>query len=232
MFSVGTKWRSARFGRKVLVFVLSIAFFELFLLLRTGVDGTDGRLADESNRRSTQQITSFVFGLFDVMPWAQPFSQFSVVGTDSRLPVERWYLPLENKEKSYYTAEHFARYDLHSLWPQQNFQSDRIENQLLYQPKPSPEQDGLSSPAGINHSITAENNATERHKIIFVTGSLSEWYVERGQGSFLKDKCPVNTCSVTNDAAQFATADAVVRAGGGQVRDGCSCEGVFYREGP
>ena len=106
------------------------------------------------------------------------------------------------KKRWYFTSSRITHYSdglryLQELWPRADLPSiDRIENQLLFQPT--------------RIVPVKEGNSTSGLKIIFVPNDVKRWFAEEGRGTFLKDKCPVNTCFLTNDSLLAKRSDAII----------------------
>lgn len=105
------------------------------------------------------------------------------------------------KFKPWFTSGGFLRPDSQSdvyqklaVWPDQDPDSDRIANQLMYLP-----------PGYDAQRVT-------RNKKIFLFYGHGGWNARdlpMGQTRFLRDKCPVSTCELTSEPEDMETADAV-----------------------
>ncbi|XP_034668715.1 glycoprotein 3-alpha-L-fucosyltransferase A-like [Drosophila subobscura] len=82
---------------------------------------------------------------------------------------------------------------VHKLLPDQVLQNDRIANQLMYVP----------------HNY-AEIKTSGKLKTILLPHGLLKWNVTKGREIFLSDKCPVDTCQITEDNALADTADMII----------------------
>ncbi|XP_026844829.1 glycoprotein 3-alpha-L-fucosyltransferase A-like [Drosophila persimilis] len=83
--------------------------------------------------------------------------------------------------------------DAPKLLPHQDPHKDRIVNQLMYVP----------------HDY-AKIKASGRLKTILLYNGRRTWNVKKGRDLFLKDKCPVDTCEVTDDMGLAHTADMIL----------------------
>lgn len=79
------------------------------------------------------------------------------------------------------------------LLPSEDPNSDRITNQLMFVP-PNYEQ------------VRTEN----RNKVILLYNGLSQWNVKGGREVFLNNKCPVDTCTLTENREMAAKADMLL----------------------
>ena len=82
------------------------------------------------------------------------------------------------------------------IFPHEDASSDRIVNQLMYIPSDY-------------ETVVAKNHL----KKIFLVNGFYSWStneVPLGQDKFLRDKCPVNTCTITIDPNEGNLADAVL----------------------
>ena len=82
------------------------------------------------------------------------------------------------------------------IFPHEDPSSDRIANQLMYIP-------------ANYEQIIAENHP----KKIYLADAFFSWSsseIVLGQERFLRDKCPVNTCTITIDPNEVNMADAVI----------------------
>ncbi|XP_041450757.1 glycoprotein 3-alpha-L-fucosyltransferase A-like [Drosophila obscura] len=79
------------------------------------------------------------------------------------------------------------------LLPFQDPEKDRIVNQLMYVP----------------HNYE-KINASGQLKTILLVHGLLQWNVKRGRDVFLSDKCPVDSCELTNDLDMAGTADMIL----------------------
>lgn len=105
------------------------------------------------------------------------------------------------KYKPWFTSGGFLRPDDHSdvyqklaIWPDQDPDSDRITNQLMYIP-----------PAYDADTVT-------RNKKIYLFYGRGGWNARdlpMGRTRFLTDKCPVSTCELSIEPEDIETADAV-----------------------
>lgn len=80
------------------------------------------------------------------------------------------------------------------IWPDEDPESDRIVNQLMYIP------------------VGYDAGQAVRNKKIYLFYDRSGWDghdLPLGQQKFLRDSCPVNTCELTVDAADMESADAI-----------------------
>ena len=85
------------------------------------------------------------------------------------------------------TGERIAR-----LYPEEDSEQDRIPNQLMFMPPKK-----------------TTRNKTELIKSIFLF-SYRAWGVPFGRLEFIRQQCPVNSCSITNRIDDIETADAVI----------------------
>lgn len=79
------------------------------------------------------------------------------------------------------------------LLPSEDTTSDRITNQLMFVP-PNYEQ------------VKTEN----RNKVILLYNGLNQWNVKAGREVFLNNKCPVDTCVLTENRELAAKADMLL----------------------
>lgn len=98
---------------------------------------------------------------------------------------ERYPKPAARNRK---TKKRVAR-----LLPSEDPNNDRITNQLMFIP-PNYEQ------------MKTEN----RNKIILLYNGLSQWNVKGGREVFLSNKCPVDTCTLTDNREMAAKADMLL----------------------
>jgi glycoprotein 3-alpha-L-fucosyltransferase len=81
------------------------------------------------------------------------------------------------------------------LWPEEAPGSDRITNQLMFEP-PTP---------------SAGESSGQRLKNMLLYYGLGSWFpLKPGRNMFRNARCPVNTCTITLDQNQTTEADAIV----------------------
>ena len=81
-----------------------------------------------------------------------------------------------------------------AVWPDQDPDSDRIVNQLMYMP------------AGYKASAASRN---KKIHLFYGRGGWNARDLPMGQSKFLRDNCPVNTCELTMDPQDMQSADAI-----------------------
>lgn len=79
------------------------------------------------------------------------------------------------------------------LLPSEDLHSDRITNQLMFVP-PNYEQMKTES----------------RNKVILLFNGLSQWNVKGGRDLFVNNKCPVDTCTLTDNREMASKADMLL----------------------
>lgn len=79
------------------------------------------------------------------------------------------------------------------LFPQEDPHSDRITNQLMFVP---PHYD--------------QARAESRNKVVLLYNGLNQWNVRGGREVFVGNKCPVDTCTLTDNRELAAKADMVL----------------------
>jgi hypothetical protein len=81
------------------------------------------------------------------------------------------------------------------LWPEENPDSERITNQLMFIPP--------SAPAG-------ESSGQSLKKILFYSRLSRSYPLQLGRKDFIEPRCPVDTCTTTLDRNEATDADAIV----------------------
>ena len=99
----------------------------------------------------------------------------------------RWPLPAAKNPKS---GNRMAL-----LWPDEDPDSDRITNQLMFVPP----------------SLSAKESSGQKLKKILMYYGLGSWFpLKPGRDMFREAPCPVDTCTLTLDQKQTTDADAIV----------------------
>lgn len=78
------------------------------------------------------------------------------------------------------------------LFPNEDPQTDRIQNQLMFIPP--------------NYEKMKEKG----NKMILLYNGLNQWHIRPGREVFLNNKCPVDSCTITGDRSQAASADMLL----------------------
>jgi predicted KAP-like P-loop ATPase len=181
-FSVGTLIKYRRSVRQMMLFVLLMAFFTLFLLMRTVTESTDA-LGEDVNKYEPGWMG----------PWQRRIIAWTGVGLRPTASLsdylsQRWYL--KSNFSQFVDANLLGVFN--QLWPEENSQSDRIENQLLFR----------SLDAGSTNSTI---------RTIYLPEGFSGWNMDgHGKDFFRSDSCPVSACQLTTDPKTARTADAIL----------------------
>jgi len=77
------------------------------------------------------------------------------------------------------------------VWPKEQKNGDRVENQLMFIPP--------------NYRYDDE----PKKKILLFNG-LSSWMVDDGQNVFISKQCPVNRCTITTKKSEAPDVDAIL----------------------
>lgn len=80
---------------------------------------------------------------------------------------------------------------LSRLWPEEQNDSDRVEEQLMFVPP------------------HYKYNNEPMKKILLYSGT-GDWNIKYGQDELLYKKCPVNRCIITKDRGEASDADAIL----------------------
>lgn len=82
------------------------------------------------------------------------------------------------------------------LWPDQDFETDRITNQLMYIPS--------------NYNEMKDSGKLKKIFLFHGRSERATLGLPLGQAKFIMDKCPVNTCEITIDPLEMEDADAIL----------------------
>ncbi|XP_055335097.1 glycoprotein 3-alpha-L-fucosyltransferase A-like [Paramacrobiotus metropolitanus] len=192
--------------QRLLIFVTFMPFFTLFMIMVLRND--ESRRRDEPSPFDRYLDTGLAEP--DSQPyWPEMRPAIPIEAGDSSHinrtisfrrsdPVDaRWYLPAEGDAANYQDTD-ILIWDKQDLWPEQNPLSDRIENQLIYRPATAMD-------------YNANDTGDVALKTIYLPEGYSSWGVEGERKVFVvRDKCPVNTCRLTDKANEADTADAVL----------------------
>lgn len=80
---------------------------------------------------------------------------------------------------------------LSQVWPKEQIDSDRVEEQLMFVP---PHYDHKNAPI----------------KSILLYNNINEWMVDSGQNEFISKDCPVNRCTITTDKSRISNIDSIL----------------------
>ncbi|GAU98346.1 hypothetical protein RvY_09504 [Ramazzottius varieornatus] len=187
--------------KRFLLLLCAVISFSVFLLGRSMNSKPSEDLGLHDSPQQSEKTAAEIGAVRDIVKLVMNIGRSFVQQTFRRphkdFIAERWYFSPSKKNVTFYSS---ALPDLHELWPRADLiQMDRIENQLLFKPS-------WITPVG-------QGNSTNGLKLIFVPDNVDSWYSEEGRGTFLKDKCPVNTCFLTNDKTLAKKADAIMFRG-------------------
>ena len=197
-----TRWPPGRsVVRRCLIFASFLLSVSIFLLAKkTDINRSDNFVLHDSPQKivtNIDAVRAILKSVFNIGLSFPPLSGLQSIRQAYQRPnkdflEERWYFTLSNITYYSHSLPH-----LQELWPRADLPlMDRIENQLLFQPT--------------RIILVGQGNDTNGLKIIFVPNDVRSWFAEEGRGTFLKDKCPVDSCYLTNDRTMAKKSDAII----------------------